>query len=88
MNEIVLKAKHFLNTLFFWGEGGCAIEKAIREIKPDSIITESVNQVNIDGETFLHELYDLNYFYEDKEKAEVLDYSDAVIRTIKLTNDK
>lgn len=88
MKEIVLKAKHFQDTSFLWGKGGCAIEKAVKEVKPNSKVTEKVDSIKIDGEIFLHEEYGGYAFAVDKKKAKTLNYSDKVVRVIKIKNDK
>jgi hypothetical protein len=84
-----LRARHFKDTEFCGkhnGKGPCAIEKALHEIFKNTLINECFDRVYVGGldNRHYHERYDSETFHADQKQAEILNYSEDVIREINI----
>ena len=84
MNEVlILKARHFKDTKF-GSPTSCAIAKAAKEQFVAVEINASSTYMFVDYKTFYNINYDYTQFNEDKLIAESKNYSEEIIREVKL----
>lgn len=84
-----LKAKHFKDTSYWYGEEGCAIEKAVKDIGIDNgnEVNELVGHLVIGTTYYIHDYYGAAEFDNNKELASKFwnKAPDRVIKTLILT---
>jgi len=84
MSEIlILKAKHFRNTQF-GSPSDCAIAKAAKEQFSSVEVNASSTYIYVDFKTFYNIEYEYPQFNEDKIIAESKNYSEEIIREVRL----
>ncbi len=81
--NLPLRAKHF-KAKTYSHPCNCGIGSACKEKFNTSSVFEQVDEVEINGNTFHHETYGSNQYWDDYETALSHSFDETIIRTIEL----